>query len=165
MNIDITKIANAIILMIDKKVKHLDDRKLSIMLFLMDYNHKQIHNELIFSDDYIKNKKLPQSQTLNELFDLIASEEDLSEDDERFFLIEELIEYINIDITPKEKFTELKFSKNENEEFDDELFEKEELKTIKKVIKTYEETTFRNISNEPFALDLFRDKKDGEYIF
>ena len=165
MNIDITKIANAIILMIDKKVKHLDDRKLSIMLFLIDYNHKQAHGEVIFTDDYIKNKKLPQSQTLTELFDLIASEEELDEDDERFYLIEELIEYINIDITPKEKFTELKFSKNEDEDLDDEIFEKEELKTIKKVIKAFEDTTFRNISNEPFALDLFRDTKDGEMIF
>lgn len=164
MNIDITKIANAIILMLDKKVKHLDDRKLSIMLFLMDYNHKMATNNFIFTDDYIKNKRIPQSQVLSELFEIIASQEELEDEDERVYLIEELIEFVDIDITVKDKFTELKFSKLE-EEFDDELFEKEELKTIKKIIKTYEETTFRNISNEPFALDLFRDAKDGELIF
>lgn len=165
MKIDITKIANAIVLMIDKKVKHLDDRKLSIMLFLIDYNHKKIHNEIIFADDYIKNKKLPQSQTLNELYDLIASEEDIDEEDERFYLIEELIEYINIDITPKEKFTELKFSKTEDEEFDDELFSKEELKTINKIIQEFKDSSFRNISNEPFGIDLFRQTEDLDLIF
>lgn len=163
MNIDITKIANVIVLMIDKKVKNLDDRKLSIMLFLMDYNHKKAVGELIFTDDYIKNKKLPSSVILSELFDIIASQEELSEDDDRLYLIEELIEYIDIDITPKEKFTELKFSKNE--EFDDEIFSKEELKTINKIIINFKDTSFRNIANEPFSLDLFRDKKDGEMIF
>jgi len=49
-----TKVANVILYMLHKQVKHLNDKKVAIMLFLMDYNHQKYFGEKIFNEEYIK---------------------------------------------------------------------------------------------------------------
>ena len=51
MKIDIAKIANTILYMIEKDVKHLNDRKVAIMLFLIDFEHQKKTGEKIFNED------------------------------------------------------------------------------------------------------------------
>ncbi len=161
---DITKVANLILYMLHKKVKNLNDKKLILMMFFMDYNHQNFCGSKIFFDTYIKQKRNPEGLILSDLFDVIANEEELEEDDLRTFLIDELCEFIDIDINKKETFVELKFTANENEEFDEELFSKDEMKTIQKIINTYSETSVRNLANETFNLDIVRNTKVDEII-
>lgn len=163
MNIDITKIANVILYMLHKKVDHLNDKKLSIMLFLMDYNHQKFCDKKIFNEEYIKSARNPEPLLMAELFDIIANEEDLEEEDERLFLIQELLDYLDIEVQEKKNFIELKFIKME-EEFDESLFDKDEMKTIHKIVTEHKETSARNIANVCFKIDEVRDTPKGEVI-
>jgi len=158
-----TKVANVILYMLHKQVNHLNDKKLSIMLFLMDYNHTKYCGSKIFDDEYIKDARSPIPSVLSEVFDIIANEEDLEEDDPRLFLIQELLDYLDIEVKAKEKFIELKFIKME-EEFDDTLFTTDEMKTIHKIIETYKDTSPRNIANDCFKIDEVRNTAKGEVI-
>lgn len=158
-----TKIAHAIIYMLDHNVTHLDDRKLSIMLFLMDYNHLTNCGEKMFDEEYIKDNRQPKPKILGEVFDIISNNEDLDEDDERLFVIQELLDYLDIEIIEGEKFVELKFIKME-ESFDEELFDVDEFKTMNRMIKLYGEMTPRNIANECFKIEKVRTTELGEVI-
>lgn len=158
-----TKVAYATIHMLDNNTLHLNDKKLSVMLFLMDYNHNKEFGTTIFGEEYIKSKRNPEAKTLGELFDVIANDEDLDEDDERLYLIQELIDYVDIEIYERKGFIELKFIKME-EEFDSSVFSKEELKTINKVINLYKDTTARNIANDCFKIDEVRETASGDVI-
>ena len=117
----------------------------------------------VFFDTYIKQKRNPEGLILSDLFDLIANEEELEEDDLRQFLINELCEYVEIDINKKDTFVELKFTPLD-EEFDEELFSKDEMKTIQKTINAYSETSVRNLSNETFSLDIVRNTEIDNII-
>lgn len=163
MNFDMTKVANGILYMLHKQVKNLNDKKLMIMLFLMDYNHQKFCGKKIFGDEYIKQSRHPEGKILSEIFDIIANEEDLEEDDTRLYLIQELLDYLDIEVTPHEKFIELKFLIME-EEYDESLFNQEELKTIQKVINEYQNTTVRNLANETFKIEDVRKTSKGEVI-
>ena len=85
-----TKVANVILYMLHKQVKHLNDKKVAIMLFLMDYNHLKYCEKKIFNDEYIKGTRHPEPVIVSELFDIVENEEDLEEDDEIIFLMQEL---------------------------------------------------------------------------
>lgn len=163
MKFDIVKIANTIIYLIDKKVPQLNDKKLAVMLFLMDYNHLENCGQKMFDEEYLKNNRQPEPKILNEVFEIIANGEDLDEDDERLFVIQELLDYIDIETIQKEKFVELQFIKME-ESFDEELFDLDELKTINRMIKLYGDMTPRNIANACFKIDKVRDTAVGEII-
>jgi len=163
LNIDMTKVANVILYMLHKQVKHLNDKKVSIILFLIDYNHLKYCGKKIFNEDYIKGTRHPEPVILSELFDIVANEEDLEEDDERIFLMQELLDYLDIAVEKKEKFIELNFIKME-EDFDETLFDKDEIKTIHKLINQYTNTTARNIANECFKIDEVRNTQKGELI-
>lgn len=163
MTIDITKVANVILYMLHKQVKNLNDKKLSIMLFLMDYNHLKFCGNKIFNEEYIKDSRNPEPKVLAELFDIIANSEDLEEDDERLYLIQELLDYLDIEVIEKEKFIELTFIKME-ENFDESLFSEDEMKTIHKIVLNYFDTTPRNIANDCFKLEEVRNTKKGEVI-
>lgn len=163
MNFDITKIANVILYMLHKQVTLLNDKKLLIMLFLIDYNHQKFCDNKIFGDIYIKQNRNPEGKILSELFDIIANEEDLDEGDERLYLIQELLDYLDIEVLTHDKFIELKFMKME-EDYDESLFSPDELKTIQKVINDYQKTTPRNLANETFKIDIVRKTNKGEVI-
>lgn len=163
MNFDMTKIANVILYMLHKQVKNLNDKKLLIMLFLIDYNHQKFCGNKIFGDVYIKQSRNPEGKILSEIFDIIANEEDLDEEDERLYLIQELLDYIDIEVTSHEKFIELKFLKME-EEYDESLFNKDELKSIQKVINDHQNTSVRNLANETFKIEDVRKTALGEVI-
>lgn len=163
MKLDITKIANVILYLLDEKVLHLNDRKLSILLFLMDFNHLENCNEKIFGEEYIKDKRNPEPSVISEIFDIIANQEDLDEDDERLYLIQELLDYVDIEILNNDKFIELEFIKME-EEFDEELFSKEEMKTIKKITEKYKDETARKIANACFQIEKVRNTALNEVI-
>ncbi len=163
MNLDMTKVANIILYMLHKQVKHLNDKKLTILLFLIDYNHQKFCGEKIFGDEYVKSSRQPEPIVLTELFDIIANGEDLDEEDERLFLIQELLDYIDIEIITNEKFIELRFLKME-EEFDESLFSNDELKTIQKVVNEYLETTPRNVANACFKIEKVRNTQKDEII-
>jgi len=163
MNFDITKIAHTILYMLDNEVKHLNDKKLSILLFLMDYNHLTNCEDKIFGDEYIKSKRNPEPKVLGDIFSIIANDEDLEEDDERLYLITELLEYLDIEILEKKDFVELKFVKME-EEYDESLFNKEELKTINKIVTKYKNETVRNIANATFKIEKVRETAINEVI-
>lgn len=163
MKFDIVKVANTIIYLLDKKVPHLNDKKLIIMLFLMDYNHLEHCNETIFAEEYIKTNRYPEARILSEVFTIISNGEDLDEEDERLFVIQEMLDYIDIEIEDKEKFVELSFIKME-ENFDDELFNPDELKTLNRVINAYGDMTPRNIANACFKIDKVRETEIGSVI-
>jgi len=163
MNFDITKIAHTILYMLDNEVKHLNDKKLSILLFLMDYNHLTNCEDKIFGDEYIKSKRNPEPKVLSDIFNIIANDKDLEEDDERLYLITELLEYLDIEILEKKDFVELKFIKME-EEYDESLFNKDELKTINKIVTKYKNETVRNIANATFKIEKVRETAINEVI-
>ena len=163
MNVDITKVANVILYMLHKKVEHLNDKKVSIMLFLIDYNHQKFCKNKIFKEEYIKNSRNPEPVLMSELFDVIANQEDLKEEDERLYLIQELLDYLDIEVVERKKFIELKFLKME-EEFDESLFSDDEMKTIHKIVSDYKEASARNIANNCFKIEEVRQAANGEVI-
>lgn len=163
MGFDITKIANFILYMLEKGAQFIDQKKVSTPLFLVDYENLQKNGEKIFADDYIKEKRAPTPKIMQEIFTIIENNEDLDEEDEMLFLIRELLEYIDIETISKKTHTELRFIKVE-EEFDSSLFEKEELDTIRKIVKKYKDTSPRNIANDTFQIELVRTTPQGEAI-
>ena len=160
---DITKIANFILYMIDNKVSHINDKKLSILLFLIDYKSLQTYDTKIFGEEYIKTPRNPEPKVLSELFDIIANEEDLEEDDERLYLIQELLDFVDIEIVKKSNFIELQFVKFE-EEFDKSIFTRKELKLIDEILEKYKNATPRNIANACFNIEKVRETAKGEII-
>ncbi|WP_419764628.1 MAG: type II toxin-antitoxin system antitoxin SocA domain-containing protein [Arcobacter sp.] len=160
---DMTKVANVILYMLHKQVKLLNDKKLSILLFLMDYNHLKYCGKKIFGDEYIKGARSPEPKLLSELFDVIISEEILEDDDERVFFIQEILDNVDIDIVERENFTEIKFVEI-GIEYDEDLFDEDELKTINKLVNQYKEATPRVIANDTFKIDEYRAKEKGEVI-
>ena len=158
-----TKVANVILYMLHKQVKQLNDKKVSIMLFLMDYNHQKYCGQKLFNETYIKGSRHPEPVVLGELFDIVANEEDLEEEDERIYLMQELLDYLDIEIVEKEKFIELNFIKME-EEFDESIFSKNEMKTIHKIVSEYLNTSTRNLANDCFKIEEVRATKNGEVI-
>lgn len=160
---DITKIANFILYMIENKVSHINDKKLSILLFLIDYKSLQTYDIKIFGEEYIKAPRNPEPKILTELFNIIANEEDLEEDDERLYLIQELLDFVDIEIVKKPNFIELQFIKVE-EEFDKSIFTRKELKLIDDIIEKYKNTTVRNTANACFNIEKVRETINGEII-
>ena len=158
-----TKVANVILYMLHKQVKQLNDKKVSIMLFLMDYNHQKYCGHKLFNETYIKGSRHPEPIVLSELFDIVANEEDLEEEDERIYLMQELLDYLDIEVIKKEKFIELNFIKME-EEFDESIFSKDELKTVYKIVSQYQDSSARNIANDCFKIDEVRNTPKGEII-
>lgn len=163
MKIDITKIANAILYMIEKDVKHLNDRKVTILLFLMDFENQKKTGEKIFNEEYIKDKRNPEPVVISEIFDIIANSEDLDEEDERLYIIQELLDYLDIEVLTKDNFIELKFIKME-EEFDKSLFSRKEINSIEAVIEKYSEDTARKVANATFRIEKVRDTALNEVI-
>ena len=137
--------------------------KVSIMLFLMDYNHQKYCGQKLFNETYIKGSRHPEPIVLSELFDIVANEEDLEEEDERIYLMQELLDYLDIEVIKKEKFIELNFIKME-EEFDESIFSKDELKTVYKIVSQYQDSSARNIANDCFKIDEVRNTPKGEII-
>jgi len=158
-----TKVANVILYMLHKKVEHLNDKKLSIMLFLMEYNHLKFCDKKIFNEEFIKNSRNPEPVLLGELFDVIANNEDLDEEDERLYFIQELLDYLDIELVERKKFVELKFIKME-EEFDESIFDADEMKTIHKIVSEFKDVSPRNIANACFQIDDLRKIPNGEVI-
>ncbi len=146
-----------------EQVKHVNDKKLSIMLFLMDYNHLKFCGKKIFGDEYIKDSRNPEPRILSEIFEIIANEENLDEEDERVYLIQEILDNVDIEIIERDNFIELKFV-SIGAEFDDTMFDSDELKTINKIVNEYKESTPRNIANDTFKLDEVRNKEKGEVV-
>ena len=163
MKIDITKIANAILYMLEKDVKHLNDRKVAILLFLMDFENQKKTGEKIFNEEYIKDKRNPEPVVIGEIFEIIANSEDLDEEDERLYIIQELLDYLDIEVLTKDKFIELKFIKME-EEFDKSLFSRKELNSIEAIIEKYGEDTARKVANATFKIQKVRDTALNEII-
>ena len=163
MKININKIANTIIYSLDKNVANLNDKKLSILLFLIDYNHLEKHGTKIFEETYIKTNRNPEPKILANLFDIIANNEDLEEDDERLYIIQELLDHLDIEVIKKDNFIELKFLKME-EDFDKSIFSKIELNTISNVIKQYKNETPRKMANACFSINKVRETKKDEII-
>ena len=85
------------------------------------------------------------------------------EDDDRVFFIQELMDFLEIEIVEKERFKELKFSKLD-EDFDETIFTSDELKSIHKVINLYKDTSVRNLSNECFSLEKVRKSENGTIV-
>ena len=163
MKFDITKVANAIVYMIDNNTQHLNDKKLLILLFLIDYEHMANYKEKVFGDEYIKEKRHPEAKIISDIFDILANDLDLEEEDDRRYLITELLDYIDIEIYEKDKFIELRFIKME-EEFDKSLFDKKEMKTINTIIEKYKDATARKVANATFQKEKVRDTALGEVI-
>ncbi|KLE01302.1 DUF4065 domain-containing protein [Aliarcobacter butzleri] len=164
MNIDMTKVANIILYMLHKQVKQLNDKKILIMLFLIDYNHLNFCGKKITNDKYKKSARYPEAVILSELFDIIANSEDLEEDDERIYLIQELFDYLDIEIKEKENFIELNFIKLPDEDFDESTFSKDEMKTIHKIVSLYKDFSSRNLANECFKIEEVRKTAKDEII-
>lgn len=163
MNIDMTKVANIILYMLHKQVTSVNDKKVLIMLFLMEHNHLNFCNKKIINEVFIKEARQPRAVVLSELFEIILSEDDLEEDDERVYFIQELMDFLELDIVEKSSHKELHFSKYE-EDFDESLFTADEMKTIHKVVNDFKNTSPRNIANDCFNIELVRKTPIGEII-
>ncbi len=163
MKFDINKVANATLYMLENKVNHLNDKKLVAMLFMIDYSHFTQYGEKIFADLYIKEKRSPRAQIMSDIFNIIANDIDLDEDDERLYIISEFLEFLDIEILKKEKFTELNFIKME-EEYDKTLFSKKERNTLESIVSKYRKETPRQMSNATFSIDAVRQTKLGDII-
>ena len=149
--------------MLEKKVSNLTDKKLAILLFLIDNNHLENYGDKIFGEQYIKANRNPEPQTLTTLFDIIANSKDLEEDNENLYLIQELLDHLDIEVLTKSKYIELQFIKME-EGFDKSLFTKEELKTISTIVNQYKTETPRKLANICFSIDKVRETAKGEVI-
>jgi len=160
---NITKVANFILYMVENKVSQITDKKVSIMLFLIDYQSFKTNGIKIFDEEYIKQARHPIPKKLNEIFEIIANNEDLDEGDENLYLIQELLDFVDIEVINKQKFIELEFLKYE-EEFDDSLFSEDEMKIIDNILNQYKKTSVRNIANACFKIDKLRESKKGEII-
>ncbi|MCK5293359.1 MAG: DUF4065 domain-containing protein [Arcobacteraceae bacterium] len=163
MKPNITKIANAILYMLKNKISHLNDKKLAILLFLIDYEHQNKFKTKIFDEIYIKSNRNPEPKTLGNIFNIIANSEDLEDSDERLYMIQELLDHLDIEVLTKQKYIELNFIKME-EQFDEDLFTEEEFKTISKIVKLYKNETTRKIANICFNIDKVRETAKGEVI-
>ena len=163
MKFDITKIANAILFMIENKVKNLNDKKLCALLFIVEYNHLQTYEDKIFGETFIKGKRAPEPQIMGDIFNIIANNIDLEDDDERLYIITELLDFLDIEILEKAKFNELNFIKME-EEYDPSIFSKKEQKTLENVIEKYKNETPRQMANATFAKEKVRTTVLGEII-
>ncbi|RXJ79126.1 DUF4065 domain-containing protein [Aliarcobacter skirrowii] len=161
--VDMTKVANIILYMLHKQVKGLNNKKVELMLFFMEKNHLDFFNQKIVNEEFIKDKRGVKAKNLSEIFELIIDEVDLDEDDERVYFIQELLDFLEIDIVEKNGYKELNFSKFE-EDFSEELFLKDEFKTIHKVVSLYKDTTVRNLANESFSIDKVRSAELGDLI-
>jgi hypothetical protein len=160
---DITKVANFILYMIENKITNINDKKLSILLFLIDFKSLEENGVKIFGEEYIKEARNPEPKVLTELFEIIANQEDLEETDERLYLIQELLDFVDIEIVKKQNFIELQFVKYE-EEFDGSIFTKKEIILIDTILNKYKDSTIRNISNACFKIDKVRETAKGEII-
>ena len=165
MNIDMTKIANIILYMIHKQVKALNHKKIELMLFFMEYSHLNFCGKKIVNETFIKTSRGVKPLVLDELFNLIIDDVEFEdEEDDRVFFIQELMDFLEIDIVEKPTFKELKFSKLD-EDFEESIFTSDELKTIHKIVTLYKDASVRNLSNECFAIDLVRNAQTDEVIF
>lgn len=160
---NITKVANFALYATEQNTPSLNDKKLSILLFLIDFEFFNKTGEKIFDETYIKNSRHPEPKILNDIFEIIANNEDLEDDDERLFMIQELLAFVDIEILEKKNFVELKFLKFE-EEFDQSTFTKDEFETINLVMDKYKDLSPRKIANECFKLEKVRVTKNGEVI-
>ena len=124
---------------------------------------QKICGKKIFNEEYIKSARNPEPHLISELFDVIANEEDLDEEDPRLFLIQEFLDYLDIEVVEKKNFIELKFIKME-EDFDESIFDKDELTTIHKIVSLYKDSSPRNIANVCFKIDEVRATQKGELI-
>ncbi|QKF59104.1 type II toxin-antitoxin system antitoxin SocA domain-containing protein [Aliarcobacter lanthieri] len=161
--IDMTKVANIILYMLHKQTKTLNNKKIELMLFFMENNHLNFCNEKIINETFIKDKRGVKSVVLSELFEIIINEDILDEEDDRVYFIQELMDFLDIEIVEKENFKELKFSKLD-EDFDEGIFSKDELRTIHKIVTLYKDTSVRNLSNECFSIDKVRQTENQEVI-
>lgn len=165
MNIDMTKVANIILYMLHKQVKALNHKKIELMLFFMEYNHLNFCGKKIINETYIKTSRGVKPLVLDELFNLIIDDVEFEdEEDDRVFFIQELMDFLEIDIVEKATFKELKFAKLD-EDFEESIFTSDELKTIHKIVTLYKDTSVRNLSNECFAIDSVRNAQTDEVIF
>ena len=165
MNIDMTKIANIILYMLHKQVKALNHKKIELLIFFIELNHINFCGKKILGETFIKTSRGVKAEVLDELFNLIIDDVEFEdEEDDRVFFIQELIDFLEIDIVEKPTFRELKFAKID-EDFDETIFTSDELKTIHKVVTLYKDTSVRNLSNECFSIDLVRNTETNEVIF
>jgi hypothetical protein len=149
--------------MIENKVENLNDKKLSSLLFIIDYTHLEDHGEKIFGEEYLKEKRTPTPKIMGDIFDIIANDIDLDDEDDRLFIITELLAYLDIEILEKEKFIELNFLRME-EEYDKTIFSKKERKTIETIVEKYKKETPRQMANATFSIDKVRTTPVGEII-
>ena len=163
MKFDISKIANATLYMLENKVVNLNDKKLEALLFMIDYTHYKKHEEKIFGDEYIKAKRSPEPKIMGDIFNIIANDIDLDENDERMYIITELLEFLDIEILEKEKFNELVFVKME-EEYDKTLFTQKERNTIEAIATKYAKETPRQMANATFSIEKVRTTVLGDII-
>ncbi len=163
MKCDITKIANAILFMMENKVINLNEKKVSALLFLIDYEHLEKYEKKVFAEEYIKTKRAPEPKILGDLFQIIANDVDLEDEDDRVYIITELLDFLDIEILEKEKFTELGFVKME-EEYDPSLFSKTEKEVMHEIIEKYKKETPRQVSNKTFGIQKVRETTIGDII-
>lgn len=163
MELNIAKVSNTILYMIKNKVAGLNDKKISILLFLMEYNHQKDFNTSMFNETFIKDTRNPEPVILGDIFNIIANDKDVDEEDERLYIIQELLAYLDIEIISKGKYNELKFIKME-EDFDKDLFTNDEFKILSKITKQYKVHTARNLANVCFDIEKVRQTPKGEVI-
>ena len=67
----------------------------------MDYNHLKFCGAKFLMKNILKGARHPEPVILGDLFDIVANQEDLEEDDERIYLMQELLDYLDIEIHEK----------------------------------------------------------------
>ncbi|HJE03758.1 hypothetical protein AAX26_01568 [Aliarcobacter thereius] len=163
--INITKLANIILYLIHKQVKSLNHKKLELLLFFIEKNHIDFCGKKIINETFIKTPRGVKALVLDDLFSIILEEKVFNEDeeDDRIFFIQELMDFLDIEIVEKESYKELLFYKLE-EDFDESLFSQSEMRTITKVLNEYKDISVRNLANESFSLEIVRKTDKDEVV-
>ena len=102
------------------------------------------------------------SQKLKNIFSTTVDEE-FFENIEDLLVESDLGAVLAIEVVEKKEFIELKFLKME-EEFDESIFNADELKTIYKVVSEHKDSSARNVANATFKIDEVRITEKGEII-
>lgn len=163
--VDITKVANLILYFLHKGVKNLNHKKIELLIFFIEKNHLDFCGKKILNENFIKTPRGVKAEVLDELFNTIIDDIqfDNEEDDDMVFFIQELMDFLDIEIIDKSTYKELKFSKLD-EDFDESIFTESEIRTVTKIINLYKDISVRNLTNECFTLDSVRAKTDDEVV-
>lgn len=139
---DVRKVANALILYIDRKVFSLTKTKFIKMMFFVDKFHLEKYGRSVFADFYRKLPKGPVPTLTYSIIDSAAAENCDREDIEDF--VRELSEYVSVQCVPNKHGGGMTVF-DKKTEFNDRIFSKSEMEILNLVADIYKDFSVNDI--------------------